>query len=133
MVIFFQTDTLKVPKKADDKINVCKIFIVKPPRKVTSSLEQPIFNFPKLQFYYIFDSSITVSSLQQPLLCYPWVDVLQRLHCIIFHSSYLIYHLHKTLKDGDFSFQNNPRNLWNCLGKVKLALQQNFIGLISHL
>ena len=39
-----------------------------------------------------------------------------------------------------FSFQNNPKNLdlsyktdlelWDCLGRVKLVLQQNFIGLI---
>ena len=39
-----------------------------------------------------------------------------------------------------FSFQNNPKNLdlsyktdlepWNCLGRVKLVLQQNCIGLI---
>ena len=39
-----------------------------------------------------------------------------------------------------FSFQNNPKDLdpsckmdldlWDCLGRVKLVLQQNFIGLI---
>ena len=39
-----------------------------------------------------------------------------------------------------FSFQNNPKDLdpsykmdldlWDCLGWVKLVLQQNFIGLI---
>ena len=39
-----------------------------------------------------------------------------------------------------FSFQNNPKNLdlsyktdldlWNCLGRVKLTLKPNFIGLI---
>ena len=45
------------------------------------------------------------------------------------------------LQDGDFfSFQNNPKDLdlsckmdldlWNCLGRVKLVLLQNFIGLI---
>ena len=44
------------------------------------------------------------------------------------------------LKDGVFSFQNNPKDLdpsckmdldlWDCTGKVKLVLQQNFIGLI---
>ena len=40
-----------------------------------------------------------------------------------------------------FSFQNNPRDLdpsckmdldlWDCLGRVKLVLLQNFIGLIK--
>ena len=40
-----------------------------------------------------------------------------------------------------FSFQNNPKNLdlayktdldlWDCLGRVKLVLQQTFIGLIQ--
>ena len=44
------------------------------------------------------------------------------------------------LYDGDFSFQNNPKDLdpssktdldlWDCLGRVKLVLLQNFIGLI---
>ena len=39
-----------------------------------------------------------------------------------------------------FSFQNSPKNLdpsykmdldlWDCLGRVKLILQQNFMGLI---
>ena len=31
-----------------------------------------------------------------------------------------------------FSFQNNPKDLdlWDCLGRVKLVLLQNFIGLI---
>ena len=39
-----------------------------------------------------------------------------------------------------FSFQNNPKNLdpyfkmdqdlWDCLGRVKLVLKQNFMGLI---
>ena len=39
-----------------------------------------------------------------------------------------------------FSFQNNPKNLdlscktdldlWNCLGRIKLLSQQNYIGLI---
>ena len=39
-----------------------------------------------------------------------------------------------------FSFQNNPKNLdpsykmdldlWDCLGRVNLVLQQNFLGLI---
>ena len=44
------------------------------------------------------------------------------------------------VKDGDFSFQNNPKDLdlsskteldlLDCLGRVKLVLLQNFIGLI---
>ena len=43
-------------------------------------------------------------------------------------------------KTSFFSFQNDPKNLdpsyktdldlWDCLGRVKLILQQNFIGLI---
>ena len=35
------------------------------------SLLQPDFNFPKVHFYFIFDLSIAVTSLQQLLLCYP--------------------------------------------------------------
>ena len=44
------------------------------------------------------------------------------------------------LYDGDFSFQNNPKDLdpscktdldlWDCLRRLKLVLMQNFIGLI---
>ena len=40
-----------------------------------------------------------------------------------------------------FSFQNNPKDLdpscktdldhWDCLGRVRLVLEQNFIGLIQ--
>ena len=43
-------------------------------------------------------------------------------------------------KTQNFFFQNNPKNLdpsfktdldlWNCLGRLKLVLQQNFKGLI---
>ena len=42
-------------------------------------------------------------------------------------------------KTGFFSFQNNPKNLdpslktdldlWDCLGRVKLVLEQNITGL----
>ena len=45
------------------------------------------------------------------------------------------------LKDSFLLFQNSPKNLdpsykmdldlWNCLGRVKLVLQQNFIQLIQ--
>ena len=44
------------------------------------------------------------------------------------------------LSDSVFSFQNNPKNLdpfykmdldlWDCLGRVKLVLQRNCIGLL---
>ena len=53
-----------------------------------------------------------------------------RLHC---------YHI--SLMMSFFSFQNSPKDLdpsfkmdldlWDCLGRVKLLLQQNFIGLIQ--
>ena len=36
-----------------------------------TSLQQPVFNIPEMQFYYTFDLSIAVTSLQQPLFCCP--------------------------------------------------------------
>ena len=46
-----------------------------------------------------------------------------------------------SFKTEFFSFQNNPKNLdlsyetdldlWDCLGRVELVLQQNFVGLIK--
>ena len=49
------------------------------------------------------------------------------------------YHISSVIRQS-FSFQNNPKDLeasckidldlWDCLGRVKLVLLQNFIGLI---
>ena len=51
-----------------------------------------------------------------------------------------VYCISSVRRQEFFSFQNNPKNLdpsykidldlWDCLGRVKLILQQNFIGLI---
>ena len=45
---------------------------VEPPQTVTTQQQPPPYNsqFSKVQFYCIFDLSIAVSFLQQPLLCY---------------------------------------------------------------
>ena len=53
-------------------LTTCRICTVEPPQTVTSQ-QQPVFNISKVQFYYIhvFNLSIAVTSLQQPLLCYP--------------------------------------------------------------
>ena len=50
-----------------------------------------------------------------------------------------LYYISLTIRQS-FSFQNNPKNLdpshkmdldlWDCSGRVKLVLRQNFIGLI---
>ena len=47
------------------------------------------------------------------------------------------YHISLAVRQSFFSFQNNPKNpdpsykmdleLWDCLGRVKLSLQQKFI------
>ena len=52
---------------------------------------------------------------------------------------FLIYRISSVIRRSFFSFQNNPKNLdpsykmdldlWDCLGRVKLLLQQNFLGL----
>ena len=59
---------------------------------------------------------------------------------ILVTDSSLLHTVFLRLLDGVFSFQNNPKNLdlsyktdldlKDCLGRVKLVLQQNFIGLI---
>ena len=51
-----------------------------------------------------------------------------------------VYRISSVIKRSFFSFQNNPRDLdpsckmdldlWDRLGREKLVLQQNFIGLI---
>ena len=58
-------------------------------RTVTSQ-QQPVFNIPEVQFYYISDLSIVVTSLQQPLIWCPmggccrevalYLDYLSTLH-----------------------------------------------------
>ena len=50
------------------------------------------------------------------------------------------YHIFSVIRQSFFSFQNNPKDLdpsckmdldlWDCLGRVRLVLLQNFIGLI---
>ena len=52
----------------------------------------------------------------------------------------LTYHISLVIRQSYFSFPNNPKNLdpsfkmdldlWDCLGRVKPELWQNFIGLI---
>ena len=52
---------------------------------------------------------------------------------------FLIYRISSVIRPIFFPFQNNPKNLdpsykmdldlWDCLGRVKLVLQQNFLGL----
>ena len=52
----------------------------------------------------------------------------------------LKYHISSLIRKSFFSFQNNPKNLdlsykmdldlWDCVGRVNLVLQQNYIGLI---
>ena len=39
--------------------------------KIATSLKQPVFSIPAVQFYNIFDLSIAATSLLQPLLCCP--------------------------------------------------------------
>ena len=56
----------------------------------------------------------------------------------VFQSYHTVFHW---LYDRVFFFQNNPKNLdpsykmdldiWDCLGRVKLVLKQNTIGLIE--
>ena len=58
--------------------------------------------------------------------------------CVVLHE-YILYFLAYKM-EFFFSFQNNPKNLgqsymmdldlWDCLERVKLELQQNCIGLI---
>ena len=59
----------------------------------------------------------------------------------LFHSNCsFIYRISSVVRRSFFSFQNNPKDLdpscktdldlWDCLGRVKLVLLQNFIGLI---
>ena len=60
----------------------------------------------------------------------------------VFSECFLIqftYHISSIIRQS-FSFQNNPKDLdlscktdldlWDCLGRIKLVLLQNFIGLI---
>ena len=57
------------------------------------------------------------------------------LRCLLDQILYFLGH-----KMEFFTIQNNPKNLdpsykmdldlWDCLGRVKLVLQQNFIGLV---
>ena len=57
--------------------------------------------------------------------------------CIRLHLGYRIF---SVIRQRFFSLQNDPKNLdpssktdldlWDCLGRVKLVLLQNFIGLI---
>ena len=54
--------------------------------------------------------------------------------------SWLGYHISSLIRWCFFNFQNNPKildpsynadlDLWGCLGRVNLILQQNCIGLI---
>ena len=60
---------------------------------------------------------------------------LRKIRKIIFELPYFFGY-----KTGVFSFQNNPKDLdpsfktdldlWDCLGRVKLVILQNIIGLI---
>ena len=59
---------------------------VEPPRTVSSHQQPPHYNSqfsisPKCSFT-IFDLSIAVTSLQQPLFAIPWVAVVERFHCL---------------------------------------------------
>ena len=56
-------------------------------------------------------------------------------------GQYQYYHISSVIRwSFFFFFQNNPKDLdpsykmdldlWDCLGRVKLVLQRNFIGLI---
>ena len=66
---------------------------------------------------------------------------IKRVDSIFVHS--IEYSISSVIRESFFSFQNNQINidpsykmdldLLDCLGRVKLVLQQNYIGLISHL
>ena len=57
-----------------------------------------------------------------------------------FWNHYYLYLFIYSVIRQSFSFQNNPKDLdpsykmdldfWDCLGRVKLVLLQNFVGLI---
>ena len=55
-----------------------------PPPPTPLLLLQPVSHISKVQFYYIFDLSTVVTSLQQSFYAVPWVAAEDRLHCSYF-------------------------------------------------
>ena len=59
---------------------------------------------------------------------------------VLIDAKICIYRISLLIRRSFFSFQNNPKDLdpsckmdldlWDCLGRAKLVLKQNFIGLI---
>ena len=81
----------------------------------------------------------TSSQLWSTLGCCSFIESLMLTSfCLEIYARKILYFF--AYKTEFFSFLNKPKNLdpsykkdldlWDCLGRVKLLLQQNFIGLI---